>query len=121
MSSTCRRSYRSTVRAEHARQTRESILAAAKLLFEQHGWAGTTIALVAERAQVSPKTVEVVFGTKANLLQDTVDYAIRGDSGPRPMPRRPAIAAMEDAPDAATMLALHAVHLRRVNARSAAI
>ena len=121
MSSTGRRNYRSAVRAEHARQTREKMLASAKRLFEQRGWAGTTIALVAERAEVSPKTVEVVFGTKAALLRETVDYAIRGDSGRRPMPQRSQVAEMEEASDAETMLQLHAAHLRRVNARSAAI
>ena len=37
------------------------------------------------------------------------------------MPRREAIAAMEQAPDAASMLRLHARHLRTVNTRSARI
>lgn len=74
---------------------------------------------VAAAAGVSSKTVEVVFGTKAALLKTTVDYAIRGDLDPTSMPRRPVVARTEAAPDAATMLRLHAAHLRAVNSRSA--
>ena len=89
--------------------------------FEQLGWQGTTLAEVARRADVSQKTIEAVFGAKANLLEAAVDLAIRGDLDRRPMPRRPAVAEMEAAPDARTMLELHAAHVRLVNARSAAI
>lgn len=76
---------------------------------------------VAARAGVSPKTVEAIFRTKANLLTASVDYAIRGDAGEKPMPRRRAISEMEAAPDAAVMLRLHAAHLTRVNRRSSGI
>jgi TetR/AcrR family transcriptional regulator, regulator of autoinduction and epiphytic fitness len=116
-----RRGYHSPLRDEQARQTRDAVIQAATETFETHGWAGTTIALTAQRAEVSPKTIEVIFGTKARLLETAVDYAIRGDSGKRPMPKRPTVAEMEAAPDAATMLSLHAAHLRRVNRRSAAL
>lgn len=90
-------------------------------MFERHGWSGTTIAAVAATAEVSPKTVEAIFGTKAKLLASVVDFAIRGDAGRRPMPQRLVVAEMEDALDAETMLRLHSAHLRRVNSRSAAI
>lgn len=89
--------------------------------FEQLGWQGTTLAEVARRADVSQKTIEAGFGAKANLLEAAVDLAIRGDLDRRAMPRRPAVAEMEAAPDARTMLELHASHVRLVNARSAAV
>ncbi len=76
---------------------------------------------IAERAGVSPKTVEALFGTKATLLQAAVDYAIRGDVNPLPMPQRESVARIERAPTAATMLDLHAAHLRTINERSARI
>lgn len=72
-------------------------------------------------AGVSQKLVEAVFGTKAALLRAAVDYAIRGDVEPLPMPQRESIREMEAAPDARTMLRLHARHLRVVNSRSARI
>ena len=92
---------------------------AAKQTFERHGWSGTTINAVAERAKVSRQTVEALFGTKAELLRAAVDLAIRGDTLAVPMPQRSVVAEMERAADAAEMLDLHARHIRTVNGRSA--
>lgn len=114
-----RRSYRSATRDEAAAQTRVSIIRAAKEAFEQHGWAASRVALIAAAAGVSQKTVEAIFGTKSALLKAAVDFAIRGDDTGTPMMQRPHIKAIEDAPDAASMLALHASHLRHIHARSA--
>lgn len=97
------------------------MVSAARAAFEQRGWAAVRIRDVAEAAGVSQKLVEATFGTKATLLQAAVDYAIRGDAEPLPMPRRESVQAMETAPDAGEMLRLHARHLRVVNARSARI
>jgi AcrR family transcriptional regulator len=116
-----RNSYHAPKREAAAARTREAIVAAAKHLFEQRGWAATTIRSISDAAGVSPKTVEGLFGTKAALLEAAVDYAIRGDFDPRPIAQREAIAQIEQAPDAATMLELHAAHIRRIHERSAAI
>jgi len=94
---------------------------AAKGLFEHHGWAGTTLRAVATEAGISQKSVEAIYKTKAGLLQATIDYAMRGDTSPIPMPQRPALLEMETIADARTMLELHAAHLRRIVPRSAAI
>lgn len=118
---TDKRSYDSARRRARAAERRGAIVAAARAAFEERGWAGTRIADVAAAAGVSRKLVEAAFGTKAVLLQAAVDYAIRGDVEPLPMPQRESIREMERAPDARTMLRLHARHLRLVNARSAAI
>jgi len=115
------RRYDASRRRAAAAQRRLVVVAAARTAFEKRGWAGTRIHDIAGAAGVSQKTVEALFGTKAALLQAAVDYAIRGDIGPVPMPERAAITEMERAPDAATMLKLHAHHLRTVNARSARI
>lgn len=114
-----KRRYHAPRRQAAAERTREAIASAAKTLFEQAGWAGTTIRAVAVASDVSPKTVEAIYGTKAALLAATVDFAIRGDTLPTPMLDREPIAEMQAAPDAQTMLDLHAAHLRRVNERSA--
>ena len=116
-----RQSYHAPKRQAAAARTREAIVSAAKQLFEERGWAATTIRAISDTAGVSPKTVEAVFGTKAALLETAVDYAIRGDLDPRPIAQREAIAEIEHAADAATMLELHAAHVRRINERSAAI
>jgi AcrR family transcriptional regulator len=116
-----KRSYHAPDREARAAQTRTAVIAAAKREFEERGWAGTTVRGVAEAAGVSTKTVEALFGTKGTLLKTVVDYSIRGDLDPTPMPERNAIARMEAAEDAPAMLELHAAHIRAVNERSARV
>jgi AcrR family transcriptional regulator len=116
-----KRAYDASGRRAAAAQRRLALVSAARDLFEERGWAGTRLEDVSRVAGVSQKTVEALFGTKSALLRAAVDYAIRGDIEPLPMPGREAIAEMEGAPDAATMLSLHARHLRTVNVRSARI
>lgn len=115
------RSYHAPTREAAAAETRGAIIAAAKRTFETRGWSRATMAAIAADAEVSPKTIEALFGTKAALLKATVDFAIRGDAGLTPIRRRPVTTEMEAAPDAATMLNLHAAHLRRANERAAPI
>jgi AcrR family transcriptional regulator len=116
-----RRRYHAPRRTAAAAQTREAILAAAKARFETGGWVATTMAAVATDAGVSPKTIEASFRTKAKLLAAVVDYAIRGDLDPTPMVQRAAVQAERDAPDAATMLDLHAQRSAQILSRSAHI
>jgi TetR/AcrR family transcriptional regulator, regulator of autoinduction and epiphytic fitness len=114
-----RRPYRAPMREDAAARTRLLITRAAKETFERQGWSGAKVAAIAHGAGVALSTVEAVFGTKPALLQAAVDYAIRGDVDPLPMKARPITAEVEAAPDAISMLELHAGHLRAVHARSA--
>jgi AcrR family transcriptional regulator len=116
-----RRRYEAPRRVAAAAQTRERVLRAAKATFEKRGWAGATIPAIARAARVSHQTVEATFGTKAALLQATVDFSIRGDVSSVPMRRREVVAEMEAAPTTAAMLDLHAQQVRSVSERSAAI
>ncbi len=74
-----RRSYHSPLRADQARQTRSKVLAAALDLFVDRGYAGTTIAAVAERAGVSPETIYLSVGGKRGLLEGVIETAIAGE------------------------------------------
>lgn len=116
-----KRAYSAPRRDAAAERTREAIVAAAQQLFEERGWAGATIREIGAGAGVSQKTVEAIYRTKARLLQATVEYAMRGDLQPVEILRRDAAAAIEAAPDAASMLELHAAHIRRVTGRSSRI
>ncbi len=49
-------------------QTRAAISEAADELFEAQGFAATTIPQIAERAQVSPRTVSYYFPVKEELV-----------------------------------------------------
>jgi AcrR family transcriptional regulator len=77
-----RRAYRSSQREAQASQTRQRTLAAASELFVARGYAGTTMRAIATEAQVSLPTVELLFGTKTQLLRAAIDVAIAGDDEP---------------------------------------
>jgi AcrR family transcriptional regulator len=63
-----RRPYRSPTRERHAAETRARILGAARELLARNGYAGTTVEAIAATAEVSPKTVSAVVGSKRDLL-----------------------------------------------------
>jgi AcrR family transcriptional regulator len=52
------------------------------------GYGPTTVRAVASAAGVSVPTVELVFGTKSELLRAAISFAIRGDAEPVPMLER---------------------------------
>ena len=116
-----KRSYHAPARSVAAARTRLAVVTAAQREFERRGWAGTTIRAVAEAAGVSVKTVEALHRTKGALLKTVVDFSIRGDLDPKPIPERDVTARMEAAADAAKMLELHAAHIRAVHERSARV
>ena len=70
------------LRQAQVAHTEERILAAATELFLAEGYAATTLAAVASRAQVGARTVYVRFGTKAALFKRVIDVAIVGDAEP---------------------------------------
>lgn len=116
-----RHTYISPLREAGAASTRRQILAAAAGVFEERGWSGTTLGRVAARAGVSPKTIQAQFGTKAGLLADTVDFAIRGERRPEAGAGRGAAQAIRTAPSAPEALALHAAMITEINARAAGL
>lgn len=68
-----KRTYHSRVRQRQAEETRRRILAAARELFEIYGYAVTTLEAIAEIAEVSPKTVAAMFGSKRALLAEVIN------------------------------------------------
>ena len=74
-----RRRYESPRRKEQAAETRRQILRAAQLLFEEHGYAATTMAAVADEAGVALKTVYLAFETKSGLIRALWDTRLRGE------------------------------------------
>jgi AcrR family transcriptional regulator len=86
---TTKRSYNSSRRTLQAAQTRDEVIRAAMDLFPSGGWAGTTLAAVAEAAGVSVETIYNGFGSKKGLLRATIDAAVVGDTEPIPFVERP--------------------------------
>ncbi len=70
---TGKRAYHSRVRQRQAEETRQRILEAARSQFERQGYAATTLEAIAEVADVSPKTIAAVFGSKRALLAEVIN------------------------------------------------
>jgi len=92
------RKYDAPRRQEQAAATRAAIVGAAAELFVERGYGATTMAAVAERARVAPKSV-YGLGDKAQLLTLALDRAIAGDDEPVSLAQRPALQAVLDAGD----------------------
>lgn len=116
-----RRSYVSAARAERARQTRKHVIEAATRLFVQQGYATTTMRGIAAAARVSIPTVELLFGTKAQLLHVVMDVAIAGDDEPVPVLSRPWAIEAESAQNLGDFLSAVAQVIGEAQARSAGV
>jgi len=77
-------------------------------VFEERGYAGTTMRAVADRAGVAVPTVEALFGTKTRLLKAAIDVAIAGDDEPVPMLARDWAATAASAADPDSFLTVMA-------------
>lgn len=112
-----KRRYHSPLRAEQAQASRAAVLRAARELFVEQGYGGTTMDQVAERAGVSKPTVFTAVGNKATLLKVVRDVAMAGDDQPRTVTARDDVAAIAEAGDLDRAAALVARHIAAVNAR----
>jgi AcrR family transcriptional regulator len=116
-----KRPYDSTRRREQAAMTRGEILAAADQLFEQHGYAGTTIAAIAAEAHVALKTVYLAFETKAGVLRALWNVRLRGADDSRPVAEREWYREVLEEPDPERQLRLNARNSRAGKQRIGAI
>jgi AcrR family transcriptional regulator len=116
-----KRRYDSSRRQELARQNRQAVLDAARNLFLESGYAGTTIGEIAEQAGVSVETVYKTFGNKAGLAKAVFDVTVAGDDDPVPIAERPEIKVVEAEPDARTKIELFFATFPARRSRTAAI
>lgn len=116
-----RRDYDASGRRQKARDSRRAVVAAARDLLEQRGFAGTTIAEVAERAGVSPESIYKGFGTKAALVKEVFDVVIAGDDEPVAVADRQDAERIRAEPDVRTKLRLYAESAATRAERSAGV
>ena len=102
------RTYDASGRREKARASRRAVVAAARKLLEEHGYAAMTIAEVAGRAGVSPESIYKGFVTKAALVKEVFDITIAGDDDPVAVADRPDAQRVREEPDVRTKLRLYA-------------
>ena len=95
---------------------------AARELFTDRGYSGTTINEIAATAGVAVETIYRVFGSKASLFKGVLEAAIAGGAERAAIPpeQRPAVRKMAQELDPRRVLALHAATQPGIHARSGA-
>jgi AcrR family transcriptional regulator len=93
------------------------MLDAGRRLFLEHGYAGTTVGMVADEAGVAVQTVYKAFRNKPGLVKALVDVAIVGDDEPVPLMEREFVRTNMAEPDPAKKLRDFGVHLADVAPR----
>jgi AcrR family transcriptional regulator len=111
-----KRRYESPRRREQAAATRMHILEAAQRLFEEQGYAATTMAAVAAEAGVALKTVYLAFETKSGLVRALWDVLLRG-SRDSPVATQPWYREVIEERDPERRLRLNARNSRMVKTR----
>jgi AcrR family transcriptional regulator len=114
-----KRRYDATRRREQAAATSREILEAAQRLFEERGYAATTMAAIAAEAGVALKTVYVAFETKSGLLRSLWHLRLRGDADDLPVAERQWFREVLEEPDPERQLRLTARNSRAVKLRAA--
>lgn len=103
-----RRAYSSPRRAQAARQTKAAILAASRPLFISQGYAGTTVAAIAEDAGVAVDTVYASVGRKPQVFRLLLESALSGTDEEVPALERDYVKQIEATSDAVVKLAVYA-------------
>lgn len=114
-----RRTYTSALRDQGARRTRHAVLVAARQLFVQRGYAGTTMAAVADEAGVAVDTVYASVGRKPALFRLLLEAAISGTDEAVPAEQRDYVRAIQRAGTAREKIELYVTAVRRVQERLA--
>ena len=116
-----KRKYNSDRRRAQAGETRRQIVAAARTLFMERGYAGATIEAIAQAAGVAPETIFAVFGSKRAILARLVGVAVGGDEQPIPLLQRPGPQAVFQERDPARQLELFAADISAILERVAPV
>ena len=115
------RRYTSAVRTEQAAGTRRAVLRAARELFAERGYAGTSIAAVAAHAGVAVDTVYAAAGRKPALLRELVETALSGSDEAVPAERRDYVVRIRAAASAREMVSIYAAAVAEIGTRMAPI
>ena len=116
-----KRRYDASRRQAHALESRRRILAAAHALFVERGFAATTIAAIAEAADVSVPTVYAGFTSKAELLRRAIEIAFAGDDEPVAVADRPTATWVNEADTAEELVGRYAVMMGELASRAGQI
>lgn len=111
------RRYRSPFRDEQARQTRSGILAAARRLFTNHGYAATTVGQIAAEAGVAVDTVYAAVGAKSVLFRLLLETAFSGTEDAVPAEERDYVRRIQEQDRAREKIETYAAAVRAIGER----
>ncbi len=114
-----RRSYDATSRQLAAQATRHAILLAARRMFIQDGYAGTTMPAIALAAGVALDTVYASVGRKPTLFRLLIEASISGKDKEQLAEERDYVQAIRAEPKARKKLEIYAGAMTRIHAQLA--
>jgi AcrR family transcriptional regulator len=113
-----RRSYDGTGGQARTRLARAAVVEAARALFLDRGYAGTTIEAVSTASDVPPATVYRLFSSKLGILRALLDVSIAGDDEAVAVEDRPRVRALLADPDPKSQLSGFAGITRGIMSRA---
>ena len=103
------------------RLARRAVVEAARVLFVERGYQGTTIDAISERSDVPAPTVYRLFSSKLGILKAVLDVSIGGDDRDVAMLDRPEVRALLSSQDPHEQLAGFAGVVRGVMERAGSV
>lgn len=119
MTRSVKRSYDASRRKLGAEATRRAIVQAARELFHEKGYAGTSMKDIASQAGVSVDTVYASTGKKPELFRMLIESAISGDDQAVPAERRDYVKAVRAAAGAEEKLRIYVDAICEIHQRLA--
>ena len=86
------------------RLARAAVVQAARTLFLERGYPGTTVEAISELSDVPPATVYRLFSSKLGILKALLDVSVAGDDDDVPVEERPFVRAILANPDPSKQL-----------------
>src|SRR5579859_5389064 len=103
------------------RRTQAAVVAAARQLFLERGYAATTIEAISELSDTPQPTVYRLFSSKLGILQAVLDVSIAGDDAAVAMADRPQVRSLVANPDPRDTLTGFAALVAGLMARTAPV
>ena len=100
------------------RLARAAVVAAARKLFLDRGYAATTIEAISDLSDVPTATVYRLFSAKLGILKALLDFSVAGDDEATPLADRAHVQAIVADPDPRTQLAKFAGITRGIMSRT---
>jgi AcrR family transcriptional regulator len=108
-------------RQARTRRTRAAVVESARDLFQERGYAATTVEAISDHSDTPQATVYRLFSSKLGILKAVLDVSVGGDDEAVAMVDRPRVRALLSDEDPRNQLAGFAALLREVMARAAPV